>query len=188
MRRATLALTAAGLMLGLAAPVSAYEPVHTVHTERVQAGPYGLTVGFSKWPIRAQQSLDFTFVPDGGLDGKSGTVSMVGPVAVRRPVENMARHPRKREVWGLDIRAVPAPGDWTLKFAVNGPAGQGVGQTRPLTVLDQPGPPFALSWAIGTIPLWGMIAMLVVAWRRDRKRTALSSAATAAKDAVTPLT
>jgi hypothetical protein len=169
MRRAALALTAAGLMLGLAAPVSAYEPVNTVHAERVQAGPYSLTVGFSKWPIRAQQSLDFTFVPDGGVEGRSGTVSMVGPVAVRRPVENMARHPRKREVWGLDIRAVPAPGDWTLKFTVNGPEGQGMGQTRVITVLDQPGPPFALSWAIGTIPLWGMIAMLVVAWRRNRK-------------------
>lgn len=169
MRKAALAFAASGLALGLATPASAYEPVHTVHTERVQAGPYELTVGFSKWPIRAQQSLDFTFVPAGGLDGKSGTVSMLGPVPVRRASENMARHPRKREVWGLDIRSVPAPGDWTLKFTVNGPSGQGTGQTRPLAVLDQPGPPFALSWALGTIPLWGMIATLVLTWHRNKK-------------------
>jgi hypothetical protein len=169
MRRAVLAFAgAAGLLFGLAAPASAYEPVNVVHAERVEAGPYVLTVGFSKWPIRATQSLDFTFVPDGGLEAMSGTVSMVGPVAVRRAMEPLSRHPRKREVWGLDIRAIPAPGDWTMRFTLDGPVGRATGELRALKVLEQPGPPMALSWAIGTIPLWGMIAMLVVVWRRHK--------------------
>ncbi|WP_220446627.1 hypothetical protein [Nonomuraea deserti] len=60
-------------------PEQAYAPVEVVHTERVQAGPYHLIVGFSTWPLRAMQSLDFTLVPDGGLTGKSGTLSMTGP-------------------------------------------------------------------------------------------------------------
>jgi hypothetical protein len=62
-----------------AAPAMAYEPVNIVHTEHVQAGPYDLTVGFSTWPLRAMQSLDFTFAPDGGLDGKTGTFMRTGP-------------------------------------------------------------------------------------------------------------
>ncbi|WP_419707222.1 hypothetical protein [Promicromonospora sp. NFX87] len=54
-------LVLAALLLTNAAPASAFEPVTIVHTERVEAGPYRITVGFSRWPIRAMQSLDFTF-------------------------------------------------------------------------------------------------------------------------------
>ena len=34
--------------------------------------------------------------------------------------------------------------------------------------LEQPGPPMGLSWAISTIPLFGLIALIVIAWRRTR--------------------
>jgi len=48
MRKSLLALAAvAGLLFTSAGTANAYEPVNIVHTERVQAGPYGLTVGFS---------------------------------------------------------------------------------------------------------------------------------------------
>ncbi|MGW8952237.1 hypothetical protein [Streptomyces sp. NPDC055709] len=151
------------LVLGLASSASAYEPVDIVHTERVQAGPYDITVGFSTWPVRAEQSLDFTFAPDGGITGKSGTIEVSG--AEGRHTESLARHPRKREVWGLDVQSLPSPGDWTLRFAVDGPQGKGVGELRRLNVLEQPGPPMALSWAISTLPLFGLIALIAVAWR-----------------------
>jgi hypothetical protein len=153
-----------------AEPEQAYAPVEVVHTEQVQAGPYHLTVGFSTWPLRAMQSLDFTFAPDGGLTGKSGTLSMTGPgmKGSRRGAGPLSRHPRKRDVWGLDIQSLSTAGKWSFTFAINGPKGQGTGTLDNVTVLDQPGPPLALSWALCTLPVLGLIAFLAIAWRRHR--------------------
>jgi hypothetical protein len=171
MRRTLTALaTVAGLLFATAVPANAYEPVGIVHTEHVQAGPYGMTVGFSTWPLRAMQSLDFTFIPDGGIADKSGTLVMINPEGGRNRTQPLVRHPRKRDVWGLDVRSLSRPGEWTFRFAVTGPAGPGTGELRALPVLDQPGPPMGLSWAISTLPLIGLVALVVAAWRRTRGR------------------
>nr|WP_042181215.1 hypothetical protein [Kibdelosporangium sp. MJ126-NF4]CEL14890.1 hypothetical protein [Kibdelosporangium sp. MJ126-NF4]CTQ96479.1 hypothetical protein [Kibdelosporangium sp. MJ126-NF4] len=168
MRRTAAGLLAAiALLVGFAAPASAYEPVNIVHTEKVKAGPYSVTVGFSTWPLKAMQSLDFTFAPDDGIVGKEGSVIM--SLGQDKMGEPLARHPRKREVWGLDVRSLPEPGDWTVRFDIAGPAGTGTGELRNLKVMEQPGPPMGLSWAISTIPLFGLIALIVVAWRRTRR-------------------
>jgi hypothetical protein len=169
MRKTLLGLLGTvGLLLGLGAPASAYEPVDIVHTEKVQAGPYNITVGFSRWPLKAMQSLDFTFAPDDGIAGKQGTLTMsLGQFSMDDP---LARHPRKREVWGLDIQSLSAPGAWTLRFDINGAAGPGSGELKNLQVMEQPGPPMGLSWGISTVPLFGLIALIVVAWRRTRVR------------------
>jgi hypothetical protein len=167
MRKTLLGLLGTiALLLGLAGPASAYDPVNIVHTEKVQAGPYSMTIGFSTWPLKAMQSLDFTFAPDDGIVDKSGTLRMTQGQSGR--VEPLARHPRKREVWGLDIRSLPAPGAWTLRFDIEGPAGTGSGELKNLQVMEQPGPPMSLSWGISTIPLFGLIGLIVVAWRRTR--------------------
>ncbi|MTJ64367.1 hypothetical protein GL305_17055 [Nocardia seriolae] len=152
-----------------AGPASAYQPVNIVHTEHVQAGPYALTIGFSEWPLRAMQSLDFTFAPDGGVDGLSGTLTEVLPNGKIRRAEDLSRHPRKREVWGLDVRSLDQEGAWTFRFAIDGPEGHGVGEFTNLTVLRQPGPPLGLSWAVSSIPLIGLIVFLAYAWRRTRR-------------------
>jgi hypothetical protein len=156
-----------GLLLGLASPALAFEPVNVVHTEKVQAGPYNLTVGFSTWPVKAMQSLDFTFAPEDGIADKKGTLTMLRGT---REVDDapLARHPRKREVWGLDIHAMPEQGEWTFRFDIDGPAGPATGELKNLRVMEQPGPPMGLSWAISTIPLFGLIALIVIAWRRTR--------------------
>ncbi|NRQ38733.1 hypothetical protein HII36_43950 [Nonomuraea sp. NN258] len=150
------------------APEQAYAPVEVVHTEQVQAGPYHLTVGFSTWPLRAMQSLDFTFAPDGGLTGKSGTLSVTGPGREGGGAAPLSRHPRKRDVWGLDIQSLSTAGKWSFTFVVDGPRGRGTGTLGNVTVLDQPGPPLALSWALCTLPVLGLVAFLTVAWRRNR--------------------
>ncbi|SMD23407.1 hypothetical protein [Kibdelosporangium aridum] len=168
MRKTLLGMLATGsLLFGLAAPASAYDPVNIVHTEKVQAGPYNVTVGFSTWPLKALQSLDFTFAPDGGIADKGGRVVL--SLGDERMGDPLARHPRKREVWGLDVFSLPEPGDWTMRFTIEGPAGTGTGELRNLKVMEQPGPPMGLSWAISTIPLFGLIALIVVAWRRTRR-------------------
>jgi len=165
-RTLTVIVGVVALLLLSAPPASAYAPVNIVHTETVHAGAYDLTVGFGTWPIRAMQSLDFTFTPDGGIAGRSGTITLSGTEG--QYSEPLSRHPRKREVWGLDVQSIPAPGDWILRFDLAGPAGGGTGEL-PLTVLEQPGPPLALSWSISTFPLLGLIALFVVASRRSTK-------------------
>ncbi|WP_460344802.1 hypothetical protein [Actinoallomurus acanthiterrae] len=170
-RALLLALFTMGAAILVSAPTAqAYAPVEIVHTEQVQVGPYPLTVGFSKWPLRAMQSLDFTFAPSGGLTGKSGTLFMTGPGMKRgmRMGGPLSRHPRKRDVWGLDVRALSTAGQWSLTFTIDGSRGRGTGTLDNLTVLRQPGPPLALSWALCALPVVGLIAFLVVAWRRHR--------------------
>jgi hypothetical protein len=174
-RRVAAAAVAAVATLALAAPALAYPPVDIVHTEQVTAGPYHVTVGFSTWPIRAMRSLDFTFLPDGGIAGKSGTLSITragGPANSggerTAPVQPLDRHPRKRDSWGLDVKALDNPGTYTFTFAVDGPQGHGVGALTGIPVLDQPGPPLALSWTVGTLPAIALIAFIVIAWRRVR--------------------
>jgi len=170
-RRIAVLLAAVLTSLGTAMPAVAYAPVEIVHTERVAVGPYGLTVGFSTWPIRAMRSLDFTFIPDGGIAGKSGTLSVTEAGAVRDAADRrrprLVRHPRKRDTWGLDVRALDRPGPYSFEFTVDGPQGHGAGALR-VEVLDQPGPPLALSWIVGTLPGWALLALIVIAWRRVR--------------------
>ncbi len=168
-RLAVTALATATLSLVAVAPAMAYAPVDIVHTEHVQAGPYRVTLGFSVWPIRAMQSLDFTFVPDGGIAGKSGTLTMEGPgVKADEHVTPLVRHPRKYDSWGLDVKALNAPGSYDFGFAIDGPQGHGVGMLHGVTVLDQPGPPLALSWTVGSLPFVGLVLLLAVAWRRTQ--------------------
>ncbi|MFI8986312.1 hypothetical protein ACIG63_14830 [Streptomyces antimycoticus] len=50
----------------------------------------------------------------------------------------------------------------------SGPAGHGRGTPRNVGVLDQPGPPLAISWTVCAVPPVGMLAYLAVGWRRDK--------------------
>lgn len=168
-RLAVSLLAVTGLGLVAAGPAAAYQPVNIVHTEHVQVGPYDVMVGYTTWPIRAMQSLDFTFLPAGGIAGKSGTLKINGPDrhATRR-VQPLVRHPRKRDSWGLDVKSLNASGTYSFTFAIDGPQGHGVGTLRGVQVLDQPGPPLPLSWTLGLLPLAGLLIFLVVVWRRMR--------------------
>ena len=162
----TWAVTCAALVLSIAvAPAAAADPLdYVVHTEHVQVGPYPMTVGFTVWPIRAMQSLDFTFQPDGGIADKSGTITEIAPDG-RSDTDGLARHPRNRSVWGLDVRSLDAAGTWTLRFEIDGPQGAGTGELS-VDVLKQPGPPLPLSWTIGLIPLALAFAFYVAVWVR----------------------
>jgi hypothetical protein len=172
------ALAAAGfLILGTATPALAYQPVDIVHTEHVQVGPYEVTVGLSKWPLRAMQSLDFTFLPDGGIAGLSGTLIQTGPgVQSDDRSTPLARHPRKLDSWGLDVKAFDSPGVHSLGFVITGPKGTGSGTLGDLQVLPQPGPPLAFSWAICSVPFIVIAALLIVSWRRVRPARRLRAA------------
>jgi len=137
------------------------------HHETVQAGPYTVHVGFSEWPLQAERSLDIIFAPADGITGKTGILTLVAPDGnVER--EPLARFPRDRTVWGLDVRSLPLAGVWQLKFAIDGPLGDGEGVLAYLPVGPRPGPPIWLGWLIGLLPLNGLILLIVLAWRRVR--------------------
>jgi hypothetical protein len=166
--RRIIQLALALIILGAAAtPALAAEPIAIVHEEQVQAGPYSLTVGFSRWPLNADRSLDMLFTPAGGIAGLSGTLTLVSPSGLEEQMP-LARHPRQRSVWGLDVVALPEAGPWSLVFTIDGPQGQGVGRLAPLTLGERPGPDIALSWAIGLLPLFGLVGLVVVAWLKVR--------------------
>ena len=167
MRRIIQLALALLIMSAVVTPALAAETIAVVHEEQVQVGPYALTVGFSRWPLNADRSLDIIFTPAGGIEGLSGTLTMVGPSGSEQS-QSLARHPRMRSVWGLDVVALPEEGPWSLVFTINGPQGQGVGRLVPLAVGARPGPDLALSWAVGLLPLVGLIGLGVVAWIRVR--------------------
>ena len=168
--RAAVAMVCAAAMLSIGvAPQASADPLdYVVHTERVQVGPYPMTVGFTVWPLRAMQSLDFTFEPDGGIAGKSGTLTAIAPDG-REDADRLSRHPRNRDVWGLDVQSLDSSGTWTLRFTIDGP-GEGTGDLT-VDVLKQPGPPLALSWIIGLIPLTLTLAFFAVVWIRTGRRS-----------------
>ena len=164
-RIVAVALVVLSVGLGSAATASAGAPIaDIVHTERVQVGPYEVTAGFTVWPVRAMQSLEWTFLPDGGIADKSGTLAEISPDGVTEEGP-YARHPRDRSMWGLDVHSVPSPGVWTYRFVIDGPQGRGTGELR-VDVLEQPGPPIAPMWVIGLIPVTLGVVFLVVVWFR----------------------
>jgi hypothetical protein len=168
--RTTIAMVCvvAALFIGVA-PAAAADPLdYVVHTEHVQVGPYPVTVGFTVWPLRAMQSLDFTFEPDGGIAGMSGTITTIAPDD-REESDRLSRHPRNRNVWGLDVESLDSSGTWTMRFTIDGPQGEGTGDLA-VDVLKQPGPPLALSWLVGLTPLGLTLVFLAVVWIRTGRR------------------
>jgi hypothetical protein len=137
------------------------------YQEEIMVGPYPMVVWVSDWPIAAERSVDFTFTPEGGIGDKSGEFRLImpdGEVYIERP---LPRHPRNRNVWGIDLIALPTEGPWTIELTVSGPEGVGHGIFGPMNLIEAPGPPPALSWAIGVLPpLLLLTGLGVAAWRR----------------------
>lgn len=151
----------------------------TPYQETIMVGPYSVDVWVSSWPVAAERSVDFTFTPIGGIADKSGTIEFTQPDGESYfGAQPLPRHPRNRAVWGIDLIALPAPGDWSIQLTIDGPAGPGVGTFGPFTLLPQPGPPPLFSWALGVLPPVLLLATLfVLAWRslaRSRRRLAWS--------------
>ncbi len=165
MRQPTMLFVLLGfLVLPLAVRAQEDAPAHV---ERLQAGPYAIDVGFSEWPIRAERSVDITFEPTTGIAGKTATVKLTGPSGEEWE-EPLGRHPRHRDLWGLDLIALPAAGPWTIALTIDGPDGTGSGQLAGIELLGRPGPPAAPLWLLGILPLIFLVWLTVRAWRGVR--------------------
>ncbi|MFC0104788.1 hypothetical protein [Kibdelosporangium aridum] len=179
--RLRIALSVAALLI-LSAPVASaqVEPLTIVHSERIPLGNSTLTASFSDWPIRAGRSLDFTFEPAGGIEGRTGTVRAIAPSGEPKALGivgldgeadmKLQRHPQARHAWGLDVVALPEEGMWRFEFTV---PGVGTG-TLPVLAGPTPGPPAALSWTVGMIPWTIALLLLGRKWWRVRKQAVLA--------------
>ena len=148
-------------------PAAAHAP--EAHHVVMQAGPYPVEVGFSEWPPLAERSLDITFTPEGGIEGKTATLTMVGPEGTDFQNSGpLGRHPRQRDRWGLDLIALPAEGTWTMEIEVAGPEGEGAATVGPIEVGPRPGPPAAAAYLVGVLPLVAVVGLVVAGWRRVR--------------------
>jgi hypothetical protein len=153
------------IVMALFASVGVAEEV-IKHRETVQVGAYQLELGFSQYPIRAERSLDITFTPEGGIEGKSGTIKYTSPSGEKSPEIKLVRFPKNRQIWGLDLTTLPKKGTWNLEFTINGKQGKGVGNLK-LEVLERPaGPSVALTQPLGLIPILAVLILATRAWLR----------------------
>ncbi len=180
--RLGLAIGVAVLAMVVTSPVASAQALEIVHSERIPLGGGTLDVSFTDWPVKAGRSLDFTFEPRGGIEGRTGTVRAIAPSGEPKALGivglagetdmKLPRHPQARHVWGLDVVALPEEGQWRFEFTVRGPDGVTTG-TLPIAVAPAPGPPAAVSWVVGMAP-WA-VALLVLArrWLRVRRQAVL---------------
>jgi hypothetical protein len=152
--------------LGATAPTAvAHEAIP--YQEEIMVGPYPMVVWVSDWPIAAERSVDFTFSPEGGIADKTAEFRLIMPDGEVYRDRPLPRHPRNRSVWGIDLIALPTEGPWLLELTVSGPEGTGHGTFGPMHLIKAPGPPPAVSWAIGLLPpLLLLTGLAVAAWRR----------------------
>lgn len=127
-----------------------------------------MLIGFSEWPVLAERSIDITFEPEGGIEGKSASIRLTGPDGDLFVVGPLGRHPRQRSLWGLDLIALPSSGDWTIELTVDGPLGSGTGTLAGIAVGERPGPPPLPLWLVATLPLVFLLWLGVRGWRSVR--------------------
>ena len=159
------------LIITLATFALAQHPVTLAHTEKVQVGPYNVTVGFSRWPVQADRSFDLIFDVEGGIEGKEGTVTLVAPTL--RDTDDFFNYPfslsrfaRDRNVWGFDVIAFPEQGQWQYKFVIDGSQGRGEGSLDVVFLERPPFLPSIVNWSLGFIPFIALIVLIIVSWLR----------------------
>jgi hypothetical protein len=162
----------------LAAPGAALaHGVAPAKTIPIQAGPYHLLISFYDDPPRAGQALRFSVDPaSGGPSGRLQVVATAVPgtsvdaVAVRGTVGAHDDVPSSLAgaagVAG-QVR-LPVAGVWSLRLDIQGPLGAARAEV-PLRVVGPPAMPLWLAWAVGLLPVWGLLGFVLVqawaAWR-----------------------
>lgn len=169
------------VVLGLAVPAVALAHGGIAdegkHHETVQAGPYTVVVDFADWPLRALKSNRLIVQPVDGIAGKSATLRLVpaSPAVYPRTItRTLHPYPGVDNAWALQFGGLPAQGPWTFEIEVDGPQGKGVARLGPVEVVEPPGVPLWLGWAIGLTPLYGLVWFGIREARRVRAPESLA--------------
>ncbi|HEY0755424.1 MAG TPA: hypothetical protein VGD98_15815 [Ktedonobacteraceae bacterium] len=133
-----------------------------VRVVQVQAGPYPLTVNLYTYPAHASYALPFAIAPQHPVAGTLtyDVVSVPGSNDVPATPVRASLSADSNVVNGVQGNAeITVQGAWTLDIVVTGSAGRG--EARVDIIATAPPPiPLWLGWAIGFIPLVGLLAFL----------------------------
>lgn len=158
MRRKLWVLFLATVLLILPAAVaSAHDgPVEGVYHQDVQVGPYPVAVSYVDWPLQALKSNRLIVRPQGGIEGKSGHLTLTGPNGKVISV-NLLPYPGLQGAWMFETAGLPVEGEWTMKLDLQGPDGAGTLTMERLVVAPPPGIPMWFGWLLGLFPVYGMV-------------------------------
>lgn len=149
--------------------------------DHITAGPYSFTVSLYDDPARAGFTLPFAIAPQGNTSGSwtyhvtsmpqgapqlNGRIIMSGN-RVATPVKDSVS-PDPQTPGGIQGNAeITVQGQWNLQVLVDGPSGPQT-FTVPVTATTLPAIPFWLGWVLGYIPVYGIVAFLIIQlWRKS---------------------
>lgn len=142
-------------------------PAKVLHA---QAGPYPLTVSLYKYPANAGYALPFAIAPRQAIHGPLHYAVDSEPAAdVHATPVHSSISADANVANGIQGTAeITVEGTWFLHIVVDGPAGQGVADVA-VEATAPPAIPEWLGWLIGFIPLYGLLAFLLVQWWRSTR-------------------
>lgn len=149
----------------------------------VTAGPYRFTVSLYDDPARAGFALPFAIAPQGAAHG-SWTYQVTSVPQGRRLLNGKILMSGNRTATLVRDSVSPDPqvpggvqgdaeitvqGQWNLQVVVDGPAGRQTFDV-PVTATTLPAIPVWAGWAIGGIPVCGILVFLLMQVGRKRQR------------------
>jgi hypothetical protein len=178
MKRKLTILVTLSLLLLLMGVASAHGGlVEGLYHQTVQAGPYKLILDFTDWPLQAKKSNRIIVAPEGGIEGKTGVLTLSSSNPLSKPkVVQLHPYPGLRGAWMFETAGLPTPDPTTLSFKITGLSGDGIGNTGPLTVMEPPSIPMWFGWLLGLFPLYGLAWFGVREVRRVKKETSQKAA------------
>jgi hypothetical protein len=154
------------IIYSIAATTHGSTPARVV---QVQAGPYPLTVNLYTYPAHASYALPFAIAPRQSIRGTLtyDVTSIPDESDVPATPVRASLSPDSNVRNGVQGDAeITVQGKWALDIVVTGSAGRGE-TFVPIIATAPPAIPTWLGWAIGFIPLCGLLVFLLM--QRGRK-------------------
>ena len=156
------------IALSVGATMHGDMPARVVH---VTAGPYHLKVSLYKDPANAGFALPFAIAPEQAVQGTlTYDVTSLPSEEISATPVHASISPDANVANGVQGAAeITVQGQWGLAIHVNGPAGSGEVNV-PIIATAPPAIPDWLGWLIGFIPLYGLLAFLLLQRGRKTRR------------------
>ncbi|HKD76950.1 MAG TPA: hypothetical protein VKB76_15700 [Ktedonobacterales bacterium] len=131
--------------------------------DTAQAGPYSLKVSLYTDPAHAGFALPFAIAPQPGTStALTYTVTSVPGPGMKATQIHGSVTPDPQVKGGVQGTVeITVQGQWYLSIVVEGPSGEGA-LDYPVTATAPPPIPLWLGWLIGFIPIYGIVAFLII--------------------------
>jgi hypothetical protein len=131
--------------------------------DTAQAGAYPLKISLYTAPAHAGFALPFAIAPQAGTStALTYTVTSVPGPGVKATQIHGSVTPDPHVTGGVQGTVeITVQGQWYLHIVVQGPSGEGM-LDYPVTATAPPPIPLWLGWLIGFIPLYGIVAFLII--------------------------